>query len=516
MGDVVDTDGGAAVEDSNFDVSGLAQFGATSTIIINNYYQRRRGVVMLSKKSLKKVLSDVGWFSQYLLRDKALRAYQLDPARAIVKSILDGGGEKFVICFSRQSGKDEMLAQLMAYLLTVFQAAGGQIVVGAPTKRQADISRERVAARLGNPLTDGDSRLDDYILRLGKANARFLSADPSSNARGETASLLLVANEAQDIIPARWDAVFDPMAASTNATTLFMGTPWTSATLLAREMRYLRATKPENLFMVDWKKVAEVNPAYGQRVQSRINQFGVDHPFVQTEYFLKEIGEDGFLFNPARQESMRGTHARQTEPVAGAVYALLIDVAGEEEDGAVELGEINDKRDSTAITVVEVLPGANTDLPVYRAVNRFSWVGAKHVNLFGVINNMISRWNARYIVVDSTGVGAGLSSFLLKRWGERRVLPFIFSSKSKSDLGWDFISLIDGGRYQDYVNDGVEDTGLFWRQVRECDFEIRPGPGKLLRWSVPNVRTHDDLLISAALVAVLDKQDWRTRIARVV
>lgn len=37
---------------------------------------------------------------------------------------------------------------------------------------------------------------------------------------GRTADLLLVANEAQDIEPRLWDAVFDPMAASTNATTL--------------------------------------------------------------------------------------------------------------------------------------------------------------------------------------------------------------------------------------------------------------------------------------------------------
>jgi hypothetical protein len=515
MGDVVDTDGGAAVEDSNFDVSGLAQFGATSTIIINNYYQRRRGVVMLSKKSLKKVLSDVGWFSQYLLRDKALRAYQLDPARAIVKSILDGGGEKFVICFSRQSGKDEMLAQLMAYLLTVFQAAGGQIVVGAPTKRQADISRERVAARLGNPLTDGDSRLDDYILRLGKANARFLSADPSSNARGETASLLLVANEAQDIIPARWDAVFDPMAASTNATTLFMGTPWTSATLLAREMRYLRATKPENLFMVDWKKVAEVNPAYGARVQSRIAQFGIDHPFIQTEYYLNELGQDGLLFGGVRQEAMRGFHARQRAPVAGAIYCLLVDVAGEDEEAA-ELGELNDKRDSTAATMVEVVPGAANELPTYRLVQRWSWVGTKHSSLFGQLSNIITGWNVRYTVVDATGVGAGLASFLSAKFGEKKVFPFIFSSKSKSDLGWNFLGLVDAGRFQHYVDDGASDSRLFWEQIRQCDYEVRAGPGKLLRWSVPDVRLHDDLLISAALCALLDDQDFRLRVARVV
>ena len=46
--------------------------------------------------------------------------------------------------------------------------------------------------------------------------------------------------------------------------------------------------------------------------------------------------------------------------------------------------------------------------------------------------------------------------------------------------------------------------------------EILPGPQKRVRWGVPDGRrdpatgelVHDDLLISAALCAVLDKQKW--------
>jgi hypothetical protein len=32
-----------------------------------------------------------------------------------------------------------------------------------------------------------------------------------------------------------------------------------------------------------------------------------------------------------------------------------------------------------------------------------------------------------------------------------------------------------------------------------------------MSWSVPDPRVHDDLLLSAALVTVLDEQDWRPR-----
>jgi hypothetical protein len=43
---------------------------------------------------------------------------------------------------------------------------------------------------------------------------------------------------------------------------------------------------------------------------------------------------------------------------------------------------------------------------------------------------------------------------------------------------------------------------------------VLPGPGKLLRWSVPPGRGHDDLLVSAALTERLDTIDWRNRTAR--
>ena len=54
-------------------------------------------------------------------------------------------------------------------------------------------------------------------------------------------------------------------------------------------------------------------------------------------------------------------------------------------------------------------------------------------------------------------------------------------------------------------------SALFWRQVEECTYEVRSGPNRLMSWSVPDAKVHDDLLLSAALVAVLDEQDWRPR-----
>jgi hypothetical protein len=377
---------------------------------------------------------------------------------------------------------------------------------------------------------------------LGKASVRFLSAAPTSNVRGETANLLLVANEAQDIDADRWDAVFDPMAASTNAPTLFLGTVWTARTLLARQMRYLReleaADGQQRVFLVDWQTVAQHVPSYGARVEAQIRQFGRLHPFIQTEYFLRELDGSGGLFHSERLALMQGSHPRRTSAEPGKIYALLVDVAGEAEQATGEvLRAANPRKDSTAVTIVEIEQGSNTDehrepqmntedfrngfspspilhtpSPIYKIVNRYVWTGTPHTELYERIVSLAREtWWAKYIVVDATGVGAPLAAFLQKALGKRTVIPFVFSSASKSKLGYDFCGIVDGGRYKEYAPDGAADTAWFWRQVGAVEYRVRQGPTHVMSWGVPNPTVHDDLVMSAALVAVLDGLDWRPR-----
>ena len=437
-------------------------------------------------------------------------------------AVQQGRGGQFALLFSRQAGKDETLAQLETFLLNLYQKRGGEIIVAAPTQRQANLSRDRLLARLQNKLNGPYyTSADGYRVSLGRAHARFLSAAPTANPRGETANLLLVANEAQDIVPARWDAVFDPMAASTNAVTLFCGTPWTSRTLLARQLRHLRHLEQQDglrrVFEADWQRVALANPLYGERVRARIAQFGPDHPFVRTEYCLQEIDGEGGLFPTWRRQLMQGSHSRLSQPEPDKAYCLLVDVAGGPEDGRLLDEEaVPGRRDSTVVTVVEVGSGqplVGHALPTYKVVQRYVWTGAGQTQLYGRVLALAKEtWRARYTVIDATGIGAGLAAFLGRALG-RRLIPYNFNNVSKSELGWGWLAAIDSGRYLEYAPDGAPDTDWFWRQVAACEYEVRNGPGRLLRWSVPDTKLHDDLLISAALVAALDGLDWATRSA---
>jgi hypothetical protein len=476
--------------------------------------------------AIRPLIHDVGEYSRVLLPSYRLRRYQIGPTRAIAASITGQLGHQFAVVFSRQSGKDELLAQLVAWLLTRYQVAGGTIVVAAPTRTpQANITRDRLLDRLqGSALTAGKVRTrDGYIVEVGQASARFLSADDGANPRGQTASLLLVANEAQDIDPAIWDARFDPMAASTNATTVFMGTVWDKVGLLHRQMEHLAALEARDgvrrLYKVPWPDVAVELPAYGERVRARIAQHGESHPFIRTEYMLEVLEGEGGLFPPQRIAQLQGDHPRLNRGEPGKRYAGLLDVAGEEEEGSgPEAFDNASRRDSTALTIVEVETGGR-ELPLYRVVDRMAWTGTKHTALHKQLIDLARNvWTLSALVVDATGVGAGLASFLADQLGRgpRRVMvePFVFTGKSKSDLGWSFVGLIDGGRIKEYADDGSDITRIYRHQLAACTYVVVPGPGKLLRWGVPASRGHDDLLISTALAARLDEIDWRDRMAR--
>ena len=182
-------------------------------------------------------------FSKFVLR-RPLRPYQLAPAQAILDSIFRERGDTICVAMSRQAGKNETAAQVEAYLLNLFQRRGGIIVKASPTfKPQTINSMNRLGQHLNNAWTRGKWRKEQgYIIRLGKAQCQFFSAQPGSNVVGATASLLLECDEAQDVDPDKWGRDFVPMAATTNATRVFWGTVWTSRTLLAQQMAYCRAT----------------------------------------------------------------------------------------------------------------------------------------------------------------------------------------------------------------------------------------------------------------------------------
>lgn len=498
-------------------------------------------------ETIKHILRDISLFT-----DKGagirLREYQVQVARAIVDSVLKGKGMTFVIIFPRQSGKNELQAQIESYLLTILSPTQAEIVKVSPTWKPQSLNAMRRLERVlkQNLFTRLTWKKEQgYIYRNRNARIFFLSGAPTSNVVGATASTLLECDEAQDVLTSKWDKEIAPMAASTNATRVFWGTAWTSQTLLAREKRLAQEAQQrdgiQRLFELTADEVGKEVPAYHDFVANEIARHGRSHPFVRTQYFSEEIDSQSGFFPPGRLALLQGEHPRQFHPQPHSVYAFLIDVAGQDEesgnsltsgnpvgsrlnssmsDGLSSSGELdsNSHRDATALTIVEIdlttLADECLHAPSYRIVDRRVWTGVRHSNLFAELSALINLWQPRQVVIDATGVGEGLYAFLDKAF-PRQVIPFRFSQKSKSDLGWSFLSIIESGRLKDWRELDAE-RRLFLQQAQATQLEVLPGPGRLMRFYVPDGRRdahsgellHDDLVLSLSLAAVLDEQTW--------
>ena len=467
-----------------------------------------------AQREIREAVKNVVSFSRFVL-GVHLRPYQQEAALAIQESVFLRDGESFVVIFSRQSGKDEMLACLSLFFLFRFYEWGADMVVAQPTfKPQTINAMERLRKRglyFGRRLT----RTAGYIMRMGQARIAYFSAEPTANQVGATAERLLWMNEAQDIDSGVYDKRFAPMAASGNATRVFSGTSWTSSTLLARELRAARvkekADGKKRVFIVDADEVGRSNPHYRRSVQSEIVRLGRQNPLVRTQYFCEEIDAQVGMFNAARLALMQGDQPEQAEPTAGHVYAFLLDVGGQDEALLNLDGMGNPGRDYTRLSIVDVDLSTLSTLqaPTYRIVKRLGWQGVSHLQLFGQLSALVDVWRPQHIVMDATGVGEGLWAMMHKAH-PTRVIPVKFSQQVKSEIGWGYIAAIETGRVRDCCP-----TDEVRIQYQHCQSEVLPGPGKTMRWGVKDgtrgpdgLLVHDDIPVADSLVSILDKLQW--------
>ena len=468
-------------------------------------------------KGLRGMMGDAEAFSR--AGGKVLRAYQREVADAVIDSVIKRRGLSFAVMFPRQSGKNELQAQIEAYLLLLYHTREVEIVKISPTWRPQAITAMRRLERVlcFHPLAReiGWSKENGYSYRVDRARISFFSGEPTANIVGATASLLLEVDEAQNVDIEKYDTQIAPMAASTDATRVFWGTAWTADTLLARELRAARAAETADgvrrAFRREAEEIGRIVPAYARFVAGQVALLGREHPSVRTQYFSEEIDARGGLFSAERILYAQGEHAWLEAPRAGESYVFLIDVGGEasQEDEAERR-----RHDSTALAVValERAHGA----PRFRLVHLWEWQGVGQPELLERITALARAWNARRLVVDATGLGAGLAAGL-ERALPGRVTRFVFSAASKSQLGWDFLGLIESKRFHLPVDSPSDEGHLVARlraQMRACEAEVGAGPGKPLRWEVParakaadGTPLHDDLLVAAALTALLDGMD---------
>ncbi len=244
-----------------------------------------------------------------------LRQYQRQVAERVIESVNKHLGDTIVVMFPRQSGKNELQAQIESYLMALYFALDAEFVKVSPTwKPQTQNAMRRLERVLRRCFITHLvwKKESGYIYRAGSARIFFLSGSPTSSVVGATATHLLECDEAQDVQISKWDKDFAPMAASRNATRVFWGTAWTSKTLLARELRAAREAElldgRRRAFVLTADDVRKEVPDYGKFVDGQIARLGRNNPMVRTQFFSEEIDSQGGMFPAQRQALMHGQH----------------------------------------------------------------------------------------------------------------------------------------------------------------------------------------------------------------
>ena len=438
-----------------------------------------------------------------------LRPYQRQIARAVIDSVRDSKGLSFSVMIARQGGKNELSAHVETAALIAYGPTGGTAVKAAPTFHpQAHVSIRRLRHLLDRAGLSRHYQIEHgRCLRLGHARQLFLSAHPTSNVVGATADILLEVDESQDVLPDKYNREFMPMGATANVTTVHYGTPWHESSLLEQvkqsNLELQRSDGIQRHFEFDWQAVAQHNPHYQRYVEAERLRLGSDHPLFLSQYCLTPVSDDGRFLDNTRLALLQGSHSRINAPLQGRTYVAGIDLAGGvESPGHTGISATRTLNDSTVLTIGELRltdDGLGSKNPSLSVVEHHWWTGKPHTETYSTLVHLLKNvWKCSRVVVDATGIGAGVAAFLRKRLGTSIVKPFNFTARSKSDLGFDLLAAINSGRLHTYKPDGSPESTEFWSQISKARSTVRPN--QTINFFVEPSQGHDDFLTSLALL----------------
>jgi hypothetical protein len=192
-----------------------------------------------------------------------------------------------------------------------------------------------------------------------------------------------------------------------------------------------------------------------------------------------------------------------------------VDLAGSaEESDDIALRAAKPKQDSTVVTIAELDYSACTELvplPQINIVEHWWCTGKSHSEQYPQLLDVLRNvWHVRRAVVDATGVGAGVASFLSTALGKSVVVPFLFTQASTSRLGFDLLAAINAGRLKMYVQDSSEEYREFWFQMAKAKSAFRAN--QTMNFYVDPATGHDDFLSSLALL--VEAARYMPKIAR--
>lgn len=374
-----------------------------------------------------------------------LRPYQLVFARRVIESLVIGDGETITALFSRQSGKSETVANVVAacmimlpLLAVVFPDLLGKFAEGmwvgafAPVDEQADNLFGRIVERLTSDRAMAimaDPEIEDKVLLKGRelrllhsgSLVRKTTCHPRAKIEGRTYHLILI-DEAQDADERVVNKSITPMGASTNATSVWTGTPTYTKGVFYRQIQHNKRTAGtrrgrQNHFEADWRVVSKTNANYKKFVSKEMLRIGEDSDEFKLSYRLTWLLDTGMFTTSEKMDELMDTSMQIVQSYHKSPCLVGIDCAR--------------KQDSTIVTVVWVNWSYPDEFGQYqhRILNWLDLTGLDwEVQYFRIVE-FLANYNVLAVGVDSGGVGDVVASRL------RVLLPGVDVVDMPSDRG---------------------------------------------------------------------------------
>ena len=433
-----------------------------------------------------------------ILTGLSLYKYQEEAVYAIIYSVITFSGDVKTMLFSRQSGKSEAMAFIVDTLCVLLPALGKiipdleqfstgfRVGLFAPQSDQVQTTYSRAMTRINSANAEmvlSDPDIDVYLessARLELSNGSYLAgqvASKQSKIESKTYDMVIV-EEAQDVDDLIVSKSIEPMLSSTAGTLIKVGTTgmyknhfWYEIQHNRQLDRKIADPRIRNHFEFDYKRI----------IKDRREQYEIDHKRFHLNYEADILrkkarwGEDSQSFKLAYALiwDLESGMLLTDKEFNGIINRKLGYQMPSNTDYVVAGLDIGKAPAETVLTIARVFHLEDQFDKPYKQI--LAWVtlgGLDYEAQHHAILDCIVEFNISAIYADYTGVGKAVVDRLMYACGEYvDITPYTFTSQSKSDMWFNFVSEIQTRHLIVPANKKVRSTTEFMKfeeQMKNC------------------------------------------------
>ena len=433
-----------------------------------------------------------------ILTGISLYKYQEEAIYAIIYSVITFSGDVKTMLFSRQSGKSEAMAFIVDTLCVLLPALGKiipdleqfstgfRVGLFAPQSDQVQTTYSRAMTRINSANAEmvlSDPDIDVYLestARLELSNGSYLAgqvASKQSKIESKTYDMVIV-EEAQDVDDLIVSKSIEPMLSSTAGTLIKVGTTgmlknhfWYEIEHNRQLDRKIKDPRIRNHFEFDYKRI----------IHDRREQYEIDHKRFHLNYEADIMrkkarwGEDSQSFKLAYALiwDLESGMLLTDKEYNGIINRKLGLQMPSNTDYVIAGLDIGKSPAETVLTIGKKFYGEDLfDKPYVQTLAWIALGGMDYETQHHAIMDCIVEFNISTIFADYTGVGKAVVDRLMYACGGYvDITPYTFTSQSKSDMWFNFISFIQTRHLIVPANKKVRATTEYMKfeeQMKNC------------------------------------------------